>query len=274
MNKKESLKIFILIIIVLGFLVPLYIPIINSFKTLDNFIRSPFLFPEKIYLENYIGALIKGDIFRYLINSIIVTSVSVFLTITLSSMAAFALTRKHTFKNLNRLIFIFFVIGIIIPPHASIIQLYLHLKFLKLTDTLIGLIIAFVAYNIPFSLFIMNSFFKNIPEEIEEAAVIDGCNNLNMFLRIILPLSRGAIITVAIFVGVSIWNNFLFPLVIISSNSNKTLAVGLLAIRGQYYANYPAMFAGIIILSIPLIITYLIFQNKFVEGLASGALKG
>jgi len=275
--KSKILSIFRLPIIIafsLLVLIPLYFPIINSFKTKNSLYETPFLPSKDIVWSNYSEAWIKGNLFQYLMNSIIVTVSSVLLVVVLSSMVAFALTRKKTFKNLNSVIFIFFLMGIMVPPQVGIIPLYLLMKRLSLSNTLFGLIIVFVAYQISFTVFILHSFFKNIPEEIEDAAIIDGCSNFALLYRIVLPLSRSAIVAAVIFDGVFTWNNFLFPLVLITSNSKKTLPIGLMGFKGRWLSDYPVLFAGVIIVSIPLVITYLILQNRFVEGLTKGSLKG
>jgi raffinose/stachyose/melibiose transport system permease protein len=267
-------KLFIIILFLLLVLIPLYLPIINSFKTTSGLYKSPFSLPKDIMWSNYSEAWVKGNLFQYLINSTIVTVASVLLVVILSSMVAFALTRKRTFKNLNRVVFIFFLMGIMVPPQVGIVPLYLLMKHFHLSNTLFGLVIVYVAYQMSFAVFILYSFFKNIPEDIEDAAIIDGCSNFTLFSRIILPLSRSAMIAVVIFAGTYTWNNFLFPLVLITSNSKKTLAIGLMGFRGRWLSDYPILFAGVTIVSIPLVITYLILQDKFVEGLTKGSLKG
>jgi len=241
---------------------------------MEGFFSSPFSLPDDLELNNYAQAWVKGNLFRFLINSIIVTSTSVLFVIFLSSMVAFVLSRRKALIPLNRILFVFFLMGIMIPPQVGIIPLYLQMKALHLSNTLLGLIIVFSAYHMSFTVFILYSFFKNIPAEIEDAAIIDGCGNFKLYSRIVMPLSRSALIASVIFNGVGIWNNFIFPLVLITSTSKKTLPIGLLSFRGRWLSDYPIMFAGVIIVSIPLIVTYLILQNRFVEGLTAGSLKG
>jgi len=267
-------KLVFLILFSTVILLPLYIPLLNSFKTMEGFFSSPFSLPDDLELNNYAQAWVKGNLFRFLINSIIVTSTSVLFVIFLSSMVAFVLSRRKALIPLNRILFVFFLMGIMIPPQVGIIPLYLQMKALHLSNTLLGLIIVFSAYHMSFTVFILYSFFKNIPAEIEDAAIIDGCGNFKLYSRIVMPLSRSALIASVIFNGVGIWNNFIFPLVLITSTSKKTLPIGLLSFRGRWLSDYPIMFAGVIIVSIPLIVTYLILQNRFVEGLTAGSLKG
>ncbi len=275
-KNENIIKLFFLTIISLLLLMPLYIPIVNSVKALKDLYISPFSIPKiaDIIWSNFSNAWIKGNLFRYFLNSLTVTTISVLLLIFLSSMVGFALTRKNSLTRLNKILFLFFLMGIMIPPQVSIIPLYFQMKFFHISNTLFGLIIAFIAYNISFSIFIMYSFIKNIPDDIEDAAIIDGCSNFQLYSKIILPLSRSPIIAVTIFTGVAIWNNLLFPLVLITSSNKKTLPIGLLGFTGRWQSDYPIMFAGVIIVSIPLIVAYLVMQNKFVEGLTAGSLKG
>jgi len=263
----------VLIIFSLIIISPFYLLIVNSLKSVNEFFVSPFSLPEVYEWSNFSKAWTEGNLFRCLINTILTTGGALVLIIFCSSTAAFALSRKR-FRKLNNFLYIFFLVGVMIPSNVSIVPLALHMKFLNLSNSLIGLILVFTAFTIPFSTFIMYGFIKNIPEELTEAAIIDGCNNFGIYFRIILPLARSGLVTVAIFEGVFIWNNLLFPLVLITSANKKTLPIGLLSFRGEFISEYTLMFAGIIISSLPLVLLYLILQSRFIEGMSSGALKG
>ena len=143
-----------------------------------------------------------------------------------------------------------------------------------LMNNLWGLIFAYVAYELPFSVFVLYGFMQEIPYEIQEAAIVDGCGNFRLYWKVMFPLSRGGIAAVVIFNLVSIWNDMVFPLVLITDNSLKTLPIGLLQFRGQYTSNYGVLFAAVVMMSIPLIILYLALQKHFIRGLAQGAIKG
>ena len=146
-QSPNTAKLAVLILFSTVILLPLYVPLLNSFKTMEGFFSSPFSVPDKLELNNYVQAWVKGNLFRFLINSIIVTSTSVLLVIFLSSMVAFVLSRRKTLRTLNRVLFIFFLMGIMIPPQVGIIPLYLQMKTFHLSNTLLGLIIVFSAYQ-------------------------------------------------------------------------------------------------------------------------------
>lgn len=265
--------IFLSIFLILMFF-PIFSVINISLKSTAGLYSAPFAITLKPHFENFQLAWVKGHIGIYLKNSLIVTIFSQIFVVLLSSMGAFALSRRDTFKKFDKFLYIFFLFGIIIPPQVAIIPLYLQLNSMHLLNSLIGLILVYVSYDIPFGIFIMYSFFIKIPQEIEDAAKIDGCSNLGLYFRIVLPLSRSAVITVIIFSSVWIWNNLLFPLVFLSNDNLKTLPIGLLAFRGRFLTDYPTMFAGVVLSSLPLIIAYLALQNQFMRGITAGSVKG
>jgi raffinose/stachyose/melibiose transport system permease protein len=260
------------------FLILMFFPIFSviniSLKNTAGLYNAPFAITLRPHFENFQLAWVKGHIGIYLRNSLIVTIFSQIFVVFLSSMGAFALSRRDTFKKLDKFLYIFFLVGIIIPPQVAIIPLYLQLNSLHLLNSLVGLILVYVSYDIPFGIFIMYSFFVKIPQEIEDAAKIDGCSNLGLYFRIIIPLSRSAIITVIIFSSVWIWNNLLFPLVFLSNDNLRTLPIGLLAFRGRFLTDYPTMFAGVVLSSLPLMIAFLALQNQFMRGITAGSVKG
>ena len=254
-------------------LFPIYAVMNASIKTTEDLYKAPFKLTNEPQFKNYIEAWVRGNLGIYFKNSIIVTFASQIFVVIFSSMGAFALTRSETFKKFDRFIYILFLFGITLPPHVAIIPLYLQMNRLNLINSLVGLIIIFVAIDIPFGVFIMYSFFNKIPKEIEDAAKIDGCSNIGLYTRIVMPLSRSAVTIVIIFSCVWIWNNFLFPLVFISDNNLKTLPIGLLAFRGKFLSDYTVMFAGVVLVSIPIVIVYLLLQNQFMSGITAGSIK-
>lgn len=276
MNNKAYIisKYVFLIILVFFILMPFFMILNSSFKSTAELYQFPFSVVKNPLIENYKTALVEGQILNFLKNSLFVTAVSEFFIVLLSSMAAFAITRRETFKKFDKFIYIFFLIGIMIPPQVAIIPLYLLLNKMHLVNSLIGLSMVYIAYGIPFAVFIMYNYFRQVPKEIEDAASIDGCSNFNLYLKIIMPLSKSSIITVIIFQGVWIWNDFIFPLVFLSSTKLKTLPIGLLAFKGRFITNYPVIFAGVIMISLPLVLTYLLLQKEFMEGMVMGSIKG
>lgn len=263
-------------IIILGFVIfivyPILIVTISSFKSTAELYQNTFGWPADPILTNYVTAWIDGSLSVYYINSIIVTTVSIVLVVFLASLASFAITREDCmFKNF---IYGAFILGIAIPYQVGILPLYIQMSKMNLVNNRLGLILVYVAFGLPFSVFVMSGFFKAIPKEIQDSAVVDGCGNFQMYLRIVVPLSPTVIATVVIFELVTIWNDVFFPLIFISSRKLRTIPLGLLSFKGEFISNYPAMFAGVVIASLPLIVFYLFLQRQFMGGLTAGAIKG
>lgn len=269
---KKIPRYLVLAFFALLILFPVYMVLMGSFKTEFELYDNVFGLPAALHTENYVTAFVGGNLQAYYLNSVIVTGCSLVLIMLLSSMAAFALTRLRLRRS--KLFYLLFVVGIAVPTQVGIVQLAIQMSRMGLTDSLLGLICVYVAYELPFSVFIFYGFMQAVPWEIQEAAVIDGCTSFGIYRRIMLPLCRSAIATVAIFNLVAIWNDMLFPLVLISKESLRTLPYGLLQFRGQYASAYPVIFAGVILITLPLVILYLCLQKQFIQGLTQGAVKG
>ena len=265
-------KYVVLCFFALLILFPIYMVFTGSFKTEFELYDNIFGLPAQLLWENYRTAFVDGNLKSYYLNSVVVTVVSIVLIVLLASMAAFALTRLKL--RLQKPLYILFVIGIAVPSQVGIVQLALQMSRMGLTNSLLGLILVYVAYELPFSVFIFYGFLQDIPWEIQEASVIDGCNALQIYRRVMLPLCRSAIATVVIFNLVAIWNDMLFPLVLISKEALRTLPYGLLQFRGQYASQYTVIFAGVILITLPLVILYLCLQKQFMQGLTQGSVKG
>ena len=268
----KTFKMAVLILFALYIFFPIYVVLMGSFKTEFGLYADIFGLPKALDFSNYKTALIDGHLKDYVINSVIVTFTSVAVTITLSSMAAFALTRLKL--KFSKLIYPFFLIGISIPAQVGIIQLAVMMSRMHLNNSLLGLILVHIAYELPFSIFVFYGFMQSLPWGIQEAAVIDGCSKWQLYWQFCLPLSANAIATVAIFDTVDVWNNMLFSLVLISKESLRTLPYGLLQFRGQYSSQYTVIFAGAVLISLPLTILFILMQEKFMSGITQGAVKG
>ena len=255
-------------------LFPLIWLVYNSVKTNNDFLASPFGLPQisKLQLKNYYDAWVTMGIQRFTINSLIISSVSVVLSILISSMAAYAIERmiwRSSQKVLN-----YFLAGIMVPIQIILIPLFINFKRLNLLDSRIGLLIPTVAFALPTSIYILTGFYKTIPRELEEAALIDGCSVYKIFYKIILPLTMPAFVTIAVFNFLGAWNDLLIPLVLIQTPELMTLPVGLLNFRGMYGAELTKMFAAVVISAIPSIIIYFVLQDKLLKGMIAGAVKG
>lgn len=265
---------FVLIIYSIIVIFPLVWIFSSSLKSSMEIFANVWALPKEIKWENYVNAWIEASIGKYFINSLFVTTTSVFFILLLSSMVAYVLTR---FRFLgNSFVFYYFLGGLMIPTFLGIVPLFLLLKDLHLLDNFIGLILVYIAYSLPFSIFILTPFFKSLPHELAEAAIIDGCSDFSVFWRIILPLAKPGLITVGIFNFLGIWNEYILALVIISSGELRTLPLGIanLYMVQHYQADWGTLFAGLTIVMVPTLIVYIIFSKKLTSGITLGALKG
>lgn len=258
----------IFIVLIIGWV------IYSSFKTNVEIFQKPWGLPSKITFENYYYAWIRSKMSLYFLNSIIVVITSVVVGVFISAMAAYILSRFN-FK-LRNVILTIFISGMAIPFHLLLVPLYRQLMNLNLIDTRIGLILVYVSLWLPFSIFVLTAFFKTIPREIEEAAVIDGCSEYLLYWKIMLPLARPGLITIAVFNFVGMWNEYLLALVFTSSKNLRTLSLGMYSLIDtmMYSANWGALFAAIVIMLIPAIIVFLTLQRYIIKGLTLGAIKG
>lgn len=265
---------FILIIYSIIVIFPLVWIFSSSLKSSMEIFANVWALPKGIKWENYVNAWIEASIGKYFINSLFVTATSVFFILLLSAMVAYVLTR---FRFLgNSFVFYYFLGGLMIPTFLGIVPLFLLLKDLHLLDNFIGLILVYIAYSLPFSIFILTPFFKSLPRELAEAAIIDGCSDFSVFWRIMLPLAKPGLITVGIFNFLGIWNEYILALVIISSEELRTLPLGIanLYMVQHYQADWGTLFAGLTIVMVPTLIVYIIFSKKLTSGITLGALKG
>lgn len=275
-NKKAlAWKIVIYIFLVLMaflYLAPLVWMFFVSLKTNTEIFKSPFALPEEIQLGNFIFAWTAGKLGIATLNSAIVCVTALILNIIIGCMASFALGRLR-FK-MSGAVMTYFLIGMMIPIHCILIPLFKTFSNMHLYNSLLGLIIPYTVVSLPTTIFIMAGFFKNMPNEMFEAACIDGCSIYKIFTSIALPLSKTGIFVTALMAFVGNWNELLLAMVFISDDAKKTLPVALSKFVGPYNTNYTQMFAAIIIAILPTIIVYCCFSNQIVDGLTAGAVKG
>lgn len=254
------------------FIYPLVLMILTAFKKTREIFFDPFGLPGSWQLKNFIEVWHKAHFNIYFFNSVMVSVISILVLLTVASMAAYALARFR-FK-LNTLIFMLFLAGIMIPIRLGILPLFILMRDLGLLDTRLSLILTYAASGMPMSVFILTGFFKTLPYELTDAARVDGCNEFQIFYKILLPLIRPALATVAIVNFVPWWNDFFFPLLFIKSDALKTIPLGMTIFFGQYMTDWGLLFAGMVIASIPLFILYILMSKQFISGLTSGAVKG
>lgn len=271
-NIKSWIKYGLMSAVSAIFLYPVWLVLINSFKKDTEIYTNLFGLPRSFQFVNYLDAWIKGKFYMYYMNSIIITAASVVFILLFATFASFAMSRKDLIGK--KFINVLFIIGITVPVQVSLMPLFVEIKNMGLYNSLLGVVLIFIAFRISFASYIVTGFMDGIPPEFEEAATIDGASSFQLFSKIILPLSKSSISAVAIFNIVFVWNNFWFPLIFLSSQSKKTLPVGLLAFMGQETTAFGKLFAGIMILTVPIIIIYLLLQKHFVQGVTAGAVKG
>ncbi|GLB29306.1 ABC transporter permease [Lacrimispora amygdalina] len=279
-NQKEKKKItaanvflyVLLLALALVYLLPLVWMLSVSLKSNREVLTSPFTPPSVLQLGNYIFAWTNGQLGVATLNSVIVCSSALVISLLIGSMAAFAIARMRL--GFLKYMMQYFLIGMMIPVHCVLIPLFVRFSNWHLTNQLIGLIIPYITFSLPMTIFLMTGFFKSMPNEIFEAACIDGCSIYGCFITIGLPLSRVGMFVAGIMTFVGNWNELLLAMVFISDIAKKTLPVTLTYFVGPYATNYVQMFAAIIIAIAPTIVVYSIFSNQIVDGLTTGAVKG
>ncbi len=255
-------------------IVPMVWVLVTSFKTDQEIFFSPWLPPAKLMFENFVRAWTKADIGRYFLNSLIVIIPAIFFTLLFSAMAGYVLAR-YPFKG-NRLIFFAFMGGMLFPVALALVPLFFLLQTLKILDSHFGLILVYIAYSLPFTVFFMTGFMKTLPSELIEAAIIDGADNYQLFFQIIIPLSRNGLVSMGIFNFLGMWNQYILPLVLLTSQKKYVLSQGLAFLQHQqrYQSDWSGLFAAVVIVMLPTLIVYIIFQSQIQKGLTVGALKG
>lgn len=230
--------------------------------------------PGQWQFENYAAAWNKGNIGQTVFNSLFITLFSVVSILAVAYLTAFAIARIR-FKT-SGIIYAMFVSMMMVPlAQVVMIPQFKIISSLHLVDTHMGVILLYVAGGIPFSVFLLTSFLRKFPGEIDEAAAIDGCNRIQVMIRILLPLSRPALATVIIFQSMTIWNDYFTPLIYLRSAEMKTITLGLKNFMGQWgLVDYNRLFAAIALVTFPIVILYIIFQKQFINGLISGSVKG
>jgi N-acetylglucosamine transport system permease protein len=248
--------------------------LLTSFKTSFELFNRPWSLPETPRWDNYARAWAKMHVGTFLFNSMFVSAISLLGIMGIGSMIAYALAR-YEFPG-NRVIYFVFIAGMMIPGWLAFIPAWFLHRSIGTLGTRWGLIIQYVAVSLPFTVFFLQAFFKTLPKELEESAIIDGASLYMVFWRVMLPLAKSGMLTIAVFNFLGVWNEFMWALITISDNKLKTLPLGMsnLLEVGYYATDWGAMFAGFIIMLVPTFLVYAIFQNRLTEGITIGALKG
>ncbi len=263
----------ILLIVASVQIFPFYWLIVFSLKSnADIFGGNIIGIPLKPQWENYVTAMSNGNMGIYLFNSIKVTGISIVVSNILACMTAYALVRMKW--KFSKLTIAFLSLGFMIPIQSTLLPLMIIQKKMGIIGTHMSLIMPYVAFALPFSVYILLGFVRQIPRELEEAVCIDGGGIYRLFFCIALPLLKPAIATISIFTYISCWNELMFAMTFISKNSLKTLTYGILLFQGEYTSQWGPMGAGLFVSTVPTIIMYLAFSEYFQKGIIAGAVKG
>jgi N-acetylglucosamine transport system permease protein len=255
-------------------LLPLLWTFMNSFKTGAEIQGAPWSLPGSLQLGNYALAWKDAGIGPAMLNSVIVTVGTLLILLPVGAMAAYVFA-KYPFPG-SRFLFGTFLGGMMFPNFLVIVPLFFLLKDLHLDDSLGGLTLVYVAYSLAFTIFVLTGFFHSLPNELAEAAALDGCGHSRTFWRIMLPLAKPGMIVVGIFNAIGLWNEYSLALALISNPKHRTLPLGIadMVMTQHYQANYGALFAGLVIVMTPVLIVYWIFRDKVHETMLAGAVKG
>jgi N-acetylglucosamine transport system permease protein len=248
--------------------------IVSSFKTDPEILFSPWNLPDSLQWNNFERAWTEANIGRFFINSLIVIIPSLAGTLLVSSMAAYVLARFE-FPG-RRALYYLFMAGLMFPVFLALVPLFFLVQDLGMTATYRGLILVYIAYSLPFTIFFLTGFFRTLPSEVAEAALVDGASHYRIFFNIMLPMAAPGLIAMGIFNFLGQWNQFLLPLVLMPDENKYLLSQGLafLAIQQGYGNDYSALFAAMTITMVPTLIVYILFQRRLESGLTAGALKG
>ncbi len=268
---QRFLYLFLFVLVAL-YIAPLLWCFMVSLKNNTELINNPFAFPKKLLFSNYSAAWKKAYLGVALRNSVFVCAVSLVLTLLFGAMAAFAIARLQ-WRGANAML-TYFLIGMMIPVHCVLIPLFVHFSRIKLVNSLPSIMLPYIVFGLPITIYILTNFFRTMPKELFEAASIDGCGIYRIFFTIAMPLAKTGLFVTGLMTFVGNWNELLLAMVFISEKMLKTIPVTLSYFVGPYKTNYVQMFAAIIIAIIPNVIVYCAFSNKIVDGLTAGAVKG
>jgi raffinose/stachyose/melibiose transport system permease protein len=270
-NMKKLLIYIILSINLVATGFPVVWMFIQSFKTNTEYYANPWGLPKHWLWGNF-GKAWEYGMKQYMFNSFYITFASVIGLLLVASTVSFYLARRP-FRGSNVMLLIF-LFGMMIPMQSVLIPLYLLMNKLHMTDTFFALFFPYIAGQLPVAVYLMTGYFRQIPKELDEAAMIDGCNIYRTFWSVYLPISRPILSTVTILSTFGIWNEFILPLVMVNKDYLKPLPIGLMSFRGGYGAEYAVISAALVLATVPLIVLYLFLQKYIEKGMTAGAVKG
>ena len=275
-KKKFSIGAVFRWVILLFFLVITIYPVIwmifGSLKTTSDFYTNIWGIPETFHISNYIEAWERGGLGQKYINSIFVTGLFLLIIIPVNCCAAYVLARVK-FRG-RKMIYMFLLVGMMIPGGILGMPTYSVALKLGLVNSTWGIAFVYAGQAISFGVFLMRSFYISLPKSLEDAAMIDGCNRFQSFVKVVLPLTKPGIMIQVVFSGLNTWNEYFLASIMLRSEEVKTLPLGIMTFVGEYSTDFPQMFAALTAATMPLIIIYLFAQKQFIAGLTAGATKG
>ncbi|KKI89883.1 sugar ABC transporter permease [Bacillus sp. SA1-12] len=265
-----SISLILTVFAVISFF-PIYMAVINSFKTQGEIFNSVLSMPKSLSLENYMGVFSELNLLGSGFNTLIVTVIGLAGIVFCGSLAGYKLAR--TSGKLSALIFTLFIASMLVPFHSIMITLSQMAKILGFQGSLYGLGLIYIGLGVNMAVFLYHGFVKSIPKELEEAAKIDGCNDFQIFIKIIFPLLKPITATILVLNVLWLWNDFLLPLIMLTDVNNYTLMLSINMLFGQYVADWPKILAALVLTALPVVVFYAFFQKYILEGIADGAIK-
>ncbi|MES9510319.1 carbohydrate ABC transporter permease [Streptomyces sp. NPDC000609] len=275
-SEGQVLNVFshgVLIIWAILVVMPLLWAVMASFKTDDSILSTPWSLPDKLHFENWSRAWSQAHMSDYFFNTIVVVGCSLVGTLLLGSMAAYVLAR-FDFPG-NRFIYYLFIGGMSFPIILALVPLFFVMNNMGLLNTRHGLIMVYIAYSLPFTVFFLTSFFRTLPSSVGEAAMLDGASHTRTFFQVMLPMAKPGLISVGIFNFLGQWNQYMLPTVLNTDPNHRVLSQGLVELANSqgYKGDWSGLFAGLVMAMLPVLAAYIIFQRQVVAGLTAGAVK-
>ena len=267
-----AVRMAILLVVAAVIVIPVGYAVIGGFKDPAQLAADPVGLPNPWVVSNYTDTLTSGSFWRQLVNSVLIAAISTAMVVAFAALAAFVFARR-AFPG-REVLFTIFTLGLLFPAAVAILPLFILVRELGLLDNPLGIALPEAAFGLPLTILILRPFFRSIPQDLEDAASIDGCSSFDFFWRILLPLSRPVLATVAVLAIVASWNQFLLPLVMLSTESNWTLPLGVTNFSTQYTTDTARILAYTTLALVPALVFYVVAERQLVGGLTSGAVKG
>lgn len=267
-----AVRMAILLVVAAVIVIPVGYAVIGGFKDPAQLAADPVGLPNPWVISNYTDTLTAESFWRQLVNSVLIAAISTAMVVAFAALAAFVFARR-AFPG-REVLFTIFTLGLLFPAAVAILPLFILVRELGLLDNPLGIALPEAAFGLPLTILILRPFFRSIPQDLEDAASIDGCSSFDFFWRILLPLSRPVLATVAVLAIVASWNQFLLPLVMLSTESNWTLPLGVTNFSTQYTTDTARILAYTTLALVPALVFYVVAERQLVGGLTSGAVKG